>query len=64
MVAKIFILIFLFEHMIKAHRRTRGHNMMLIKEYGRLDVRKYSLSRRTTIKNGINYLLIMCMLHC
>ena len=42
---KILILIFFFE--IKESKITRGHNYTLLKKQSRLDVRKYSFSKRT-----------------
>ena len=32
---------------IKASKRTRGHNFILVKKQSRLDVRKFSFSQRT-----------------
>ena len=42
---KILILIFFFE--IKESKITRGHNFTLVKKQSRLDVRKFSFSRRS-----------------
>ena len=45
MVMNILILIFFFE--IKESKITRGHDFTLVKKQSRLDVRKFSFSRRT-----------------
>ena len=43
---------------------TRGHDLTLVKEQRRLDVRKYSFSQKTihVYMYGINDLLIVCVL--
>ena len=45
MVMKILIIIFFFE--IKESKITRGHNFTLVQKESRLDIRKFSFSRRT-----------------
>ena len=45
MVMKILILTFFFE--IKGSKITRGHHYTLVKKQSRLDVRKFSYSKRT-----------------
>ena len=57
MFTKILILIFFFE--IKEIKITRGHHFTLVKKQSRLDVRKFSFSKRTI--NVWNKLSIECV---
>ena len=44
---------------LKKNNRTRGHEVTLVKDQCRLDIRKYSLSQRTI--NELNKLSIDCV---
>ena len=57
MVMKILIVIFVFK--ISAGKIARWHDVMLVKEQSRLDVRKYSFSQRSM--NGLNKLTTDCV---
>ena len=43
----------------KKDSRTRGHEVTLVKDQCRLDIRKYSISQRTIQLIGTNYLQIV-----
>ena len=47
---------------IKACERTRGHDLSLVKEKGRLDVRNISFLQSTINVWNDCYVLIVCML--
>ena len=43
---------------LKKDNRTRGHDVTLVKDQCRLDIRKYTRSHRGQSMNGTNYLQI------